>query len=306
MDYKPTVTIGVSAYNAEKHIRMLLNSLLIQEQIHFNLEEIIVISDASDDRTVVETKSIDSPLVKLVNNSEKEGVSMYLNKIINLAKGEVVIFIEADILPSHSKVIDELILPFCEKYIKVAMTVGVSCPLSTHSMFEEIKIFEDINTTKNLSKWKKGKNIYLVNGRPAIAISREFAMKIFIPDNVLPEYYLYLKLREHNFYLNKRKNATFFVRNPRSFAGYLKQFKYHLEGTKTLQYYFAKSLYRRETHYPLSLAYKGVMRMLLTRPLLFVCLALIKIAALMVLNYRLISARFFNPVLSSGTFSRLS
>ena len=52
MSSKPTVTVGISAYNEEHAFPALLESLLKQSQTSFVFEKIIVVSDGSTDNTV--------------------------------------------------------------------------------------------------------------------------------------------------------------------------------------------------------------------------------------------------------------
>ena len=52
MRKKLTVTIGIPAYNEEANVRNLLVSLLAQKETNFKLQEIIVVSDGSTDKTV--------------------------------------------------------------------------------------------------------------------------------------------------------------------------------------------------------------------------------------------------------------
>ena len=55
---KPTVTIGIPAYNESANIGRLINDVLGQKQNHFRLAKIIVVSDCSSDATVSIVKKI--------------------------------------------------------------------------------------------------------------------------------------------------------------------------------------------------------------------------------------------------------
>ena len=55
---KPTLSIGIPAFNEEANIYFLLKDLLSQKMDQFNLERIIVNSDGSTDDTIEQVKRI--------------------------------------------------------------------------------------------------------------------------------------------------------------------------------------------------------------------------------------------------------
>src|SRR3990167_3614295 len=69
----PTVSIGISAYNEEKNIRGLLESVLGQTEDGFELAEILVVSDGSTDQTADRIREVLDPRVKLVVSDTREG-----------------------------------------------------------------------------------------------------------------------------------------------------------------------------------------------------------------------------------------
>ena len=70
---KPTVTIGIPAYNEEANIKNLLDSILSQIQNNFIIDEIIVVSDGSSDKTADIVRSLNNSLINLIEDKERLG-----------------------------------------------------------------------------------------------------------------------------------------------------------------------------------------------------------------------------------------
>ena len=92
----PTVSVLVPAYNEEKTIGKTIRSLLNLDYPK-NLLEIIVINDASTDRTgkIAEYFSKQGK-IKLLTNKKNRGKAYSLNRGIRHAKGELIACIDAD------------------------------------------------------------------------------------------------------------------------------------------------------------------------------------------------------------------
>ena len=96
-EFRPYVTFIISAYNEEEVIEEKIKNCF-ELSYPENLLEIIVVSDASTDNTdkiVNESASNDSRL-RLLRQSERNGKSIGLNSAVKVAKGEFVIFSDAN------------------------------------------------------------------------------------------------------------------------------------------------------------------------------------------------------------------
>jgi cellulose synthase/poly-beta-1,6-N-acetylglucosamine synthase-like glycosyltransferase len=91
----PSVTIIIPAYNEESVIREKIENSLNLDYPH-DLLEVIVVSDASDDKTDEITGRFNEQGVHLIRNSERKGKTFGLNRAANIAKGEVLVFTDAD------------------------------------------------------------------------------------------------------------------------------------------------------------------------------------------------------------------
>jgi glycosyltransferase involved in cell wall biosynthesis len=129
-----SVSIGICAYNEEKNIGNLLKALLNQKNEQIKIEEIIVVSSNSTDRTdkiVQEFSSIDER-IKLVTQTRREGKASAVNEYIKHAKGDVCVLESADTLPLKNT-IEKLCLPFLDE--KIGMAGGHPVPINDRNTF---------------------------------------------------------------------------------------------------------------------------------------------------------------------------
>lgn len=94
IDPERFVSVLIPAYNEERVIEGSIRRVLASEQVQI---EIIVINDGSKDRTgeIVATAFADEPRVRLIN-LENGGKARALNHGIQLARGEVIVALDAD------------------------------------------------------------------------------------------------------------------------------------------------------------------------------------------------------------------
>lgn len=88
------VSIIVPAYNVEKYIRKCINS--IQQQTHRNIE-ILIVDDGGEDNTpkIIDKLASSDNRIRIIHK-ENEGVSIARNIGIERAKGEYIVFVDAD------------------------------------------------------------------------------------------------------------------------------------------------------------------------------------------------------------------
>jgi glycosyltransferase involved in cell wall biosynthesis len=103
--HKIKISAIIPAYNEEKTILQLLTS--VKKYPHIN--EIICVNDGSKDRTLSIIKEI--PGIKIVNLRENHGKGYAIAKGIEKTTGDIVIFIDADLVGLSDKNINKLITP---------------------------------------------------------------------------------------------------------------------------------------------------------------------------------------------------
>lgn len=99
----PFVSVIIPLYNKEKSIKSTIETVLKQTYEDY---EIIVVNDGSKDKGVNRVTEIRDPRVRLINQ-ENAGVSSARNTGIHAAKGEWILFLDADdvLLPNALSVL---------------------------------------------------------------------------------------------------------------------------------------------------------------------------------------------------------
>jgi cellulose synthase/poly-beta-1,6-N-acetylglucosamine synthase-like glycosyltransferase len=94
---EPTVSIIITAYNEERHIKAKLqNTLTLDYPVEKT--EIIVTSDCSSDRTDEIVREFASRAVRLHRQPERLGKTAAQNEAVELAQGEIILFSDATTL----------------------------------------------------------------------------------------------------------------------------------------------------------------------------------------------------------------
>ena len=118
----PLVSIIVPAYNEEKVIGNCIESIQSSDYTNF---EIILVDDGSTDQTLeVMRRSEDPPQVQVMTQTNS-GKASALNRGFQLAKGEILFFVDADGLFTHST-IREMLAGFTS--VKVGAVCGNDHP----------------------------------------------------------------------------------------------------------------------------------------------------------------------------------
>jgi len=117
------VTVGVPAHNEERNIGRLLSALLGQKTNYVEVDEIIVVSSGSTDRTdaIVEEFARRDSRIALIREERRRGKASAVNQIIRAASNDVVVLESADTIPEEDAV-ERLCLPFADESVGMAGT----------------------------------------------------------------------------------------------------------------------------------------------------------------------------------------
>jgi glycosyltransferase involved in cell wall biosynthesis len=102
---EPLVSFVILSYNYEDHIRQTLRSVLDQSFTDF---EVVVVDDASVDRSLESIRSFDDPRIRLVVNPSNIGGSASFNRGVEEARGTWIANLDADDWIAPSKVARQL------------------------------------------------------------------------------------------------------------------------------------------------------------------------------------------------------
>ncbi len=93
---KPEVSICVPVFNGEKFLQECLDSILAQDFKNF---ELVVVDDASSDRSAEIASSLKDPRVRFYRNASRLGLVANWNRCLELAQGDYVcIFHQDDVM----------------------------------------------------------------------------------------------------------------------------------------------------------------------------------------------------------------
>lgn len=159
---KPTVMVGITAYNEEKNINRLLSQIISQTHRNYSLSNIIVVSDASMDMTDVIVSKFPDNRVALIRNSKnigKTGSVLQLHKQAKQIGVDITVLIDADIYMPDTSTLEHLIQPLIDD--DAVMTVsGDTRPLPSQGYIEGIAYFVDTVSRETYRRSLKDTNYY--------------------------------------------------------------------------------------------------------------------------------------------------
>ena len=93
MNPSPLVSVLMPAYNAEKFVKEAIDSIVAQSH---NNWELLVLNDASTDRTYEIISGFNDSRIKIFQHSENQGYLLSCNELFEKAEGEFITFLDAD------------------------------------------------------------------------------------------------------------------------------------------------------------------------------------------------------------------
>lgn len=219
------ISIGISALNEEQNIKKLLNSVLTQNLGEHELLEIIVISDGSTDKTVEEINSIKSNKIKVFEYTERAGKMQRFNEIFKASQGDILITIDADVLPESNDTFKYLIDKFNEDNVQYVS--GRSKPIEPRNFLEK-----SINISRRAwdvfrDTLKSGNGVYACNGK-FFGISHKLAQQIVYPlKGSGDQGYVYFFCLSKGYEFRGCKDAKVLFRSPNSLKEHIKQINWY-------------------------------------------------------------------------------
>lgn len=234
----PRISIGIPAYNEERNIRALLKNILAQRVSVGELTEIIVFSDGSSDRTNDEVRAVRDDRIIFIDSKERRGQSLGQNEILIRATGDVLILLNADVLPVRNDFIDEISAPILAN-ASVGLVGGATVPVPTEHFFEEViarghrfkvHVYEGLNGRDNL---------YLCQGAVR-AFSKPLYKEFRWKDGYPEDSFSYLSAQAHGFRFAYAPEAQVYFRVPGTMSDHLKQSHRFASGAAKLAKHFGE------------------------------------------------------------------
>jgi len=193
-DYLPNVSIIISVFNEEKVIE---NTLRILQECYYPKEkvEILVGSDNSTDKTnnILEGLLQEFGNIKVFNFNQRRGKPHVINDLVKVAKGEILIFCDANTL-YNKEAVKKLV-----KYYVDPTVGGISGKLKLRD-FEKSKSGSQEKKYWDAEVWlkeKEGSLGILIGANGGIySIRKEYFEKIPSGYPVMDDFYISLKVIE--------------------------------------------------------------------------------------------------------------
>jgi biofilm PGA synthesis N-glycosyltransferase PgaC len=210
---KTPISVGIPAFNEERNISKLLTALLRQKTELVDIDEIIVVSSGSSDKTdmIVREFSEREEKVKLVQQEKREGKASAVNEILRVADNDIIVLESADTLP-FEKTIEKLCSPLQEDI--VGMSGGHPLPVNDASdlMGYTVHLLWRLHHQLALKRPKCGE---------LIAIKRVFRS---IPKNaVVDEAWIEHEIRKRGYEIVYVSEALVYNRGPETVGDFFKQ-----------------------------------------------------------------------------------
>lgn len=90
---KPLITVGIPAYNAEKYLKLAIDSVLGQTFTDF---ELLLVNDGSTDTTLSILQNYRDNRIRVLNDGQNRGLIYRLNEMVTLANGKYFARMDAD------------------------------------------------------------------------------------------------------------------------------------------------------------------------------------------------------------------
>jgi glycosyltransferase involved in cell wall biosynthesis len=293
-----TLSVGTSALNEENMIANFLESLLMQEQISFRLERIIINSDGSTDRTTSIARSFNNKKIYVIEHTSRKGKKARIAQLLQANTSDVLLILDTDMLLGSSRSLEALIRAFYNPLVGIA-ALNVQ-PIRSKTFTGKIiyrweKIWLEIRTVIH-----HGNTIFSLRGG-AFAVRGKLVKELSLTSSIhqIAEY-LYFVIREKGFSFRFVENALVYYRQPETFTDYLSILsRGDNEDVARFQEMFGHEI-AKEYNIPRKEKYKVFWKTFLKSPIsLVVTLVFIKITRMISKNRNNLDRHGFWPVVNS-------
>ncbi|MDB5238798.1 MAG: hypothetical protein JWO00_133 [Candidatus Parcubacteria bacterium] len=263
----PTVSIGIPAYNEEKNIGALLSALKEQVCSSFILERIFVLSDGSSDKTaeIVKGFARTDAKVTLVHDARRLGKIARLDDLFKDAQSDLLIILDADIIPAHGLVLSELVNAFRDP--RVGLAAGFEIPYRPTTLAEKGFYGWNLVWLDIRKRYNKGISVHN-NPGSVFAMSKALYKNTEIPPKSIAEdEFIFFRARQLSLGFAWVPSATINYRLPKALPEYLKQSARYISTKEKMFEHFGKGI---ETEYriPAGLKIGSLLRTFGTHPLM--------------------------------------
>lgn len=254
-----TVTIGIPAYNEEANIGFLLEDIVRQETRSFELVQIIVYSDGSNDRTNDIVRSFPDTRVQLIEGPGRRGLAMGQNTILSETTSDSVVLINADMKITDALFLEKLIAPI--RTGEADLTSSNLLPLPPKTFIESILVTGFIAKNFLFESYANGNGLYTCHGA-ARAFSSRLYQSLRFPKSVGEDAFSYLFCRHAGYVYRYVRDAVLYLRIPATLADHERQSFRFVSGRRDFLESFPEQFVQQETSVPIVAYARGFVRAL--------------------------------------------
>lgn len=213
------ITVGICAYNEDKNIGQLLESL--PQQGLCEEFEVLVVCSGCTDRTV-EIAQAHAKKDKRINvfvEKERSGKASAVNRILENAHGSTILFVSADTLP-HERCFANLV-----SRLNVADNVGVACgkPVPTEDANSPVSKLVRVLWLFHDHVFKELNDAGIArHASEVFAIRKEIAEKLPL-ETVNDDAYLAVMAKKKGWFIKYEPKAVVSISGPKTFSDYFRQ-----------------------------------------------------------------------------------
>lgn len=208
-----TVTVAIAAYNAEKNIKKLTESVLNQKQKNYKLVKVLINSDMSTDKSIEKLREIKNNILEINDSKKRLGFAGTIIKLVKSNKSDVLVLLNDDIIISDFFFLEKLIQPFLHEN-KVGLVCGNPTAIESRNFVSEAVRSGYIAYKKMADTNKGGNNIFTVDGK-ILAVSKQFTDTVEFPKDLrimgnVDKYIYFLNITNNlNYYFVKNAVVNF-------------------------------------------------------------------------------------------------
>lgn len=272
---KLQVTIGIPAFNEEKNIRQLLQSLVAQDQSTFTIREIIVASDASTDNTVPIVRRFPDSRITVINGTKRVGQLVRIGEIVRVAKGDIIILCDGDIGLDSNRTLAHLIAPFYTRD-NIGIVSAARKPLPSPSLIAKA-IHTSIRAYNNIGRELRGGNNPFNCHGALLALSGSFAKSAQYPKVIFSgDTFLYFQCLANGYSFRFAPDAITWFKTAETLKDAIAQYSRFLD-IDDLSIKKFGTLIQREYNVPITLRIKYLIAEFLSYPFPSLCMYSLKL-----------------------------
>jgi glycosyltransferase involved in cell wall biosynthesis len=263
----PAVSVAIAAFNAESNIAALLQSILGQRTGAIEIQEIIVHSDCSADRTAAIARECKDPRVMVIEQPVRRGFAAAVGTICATFSGDALVLLNDDIRIAGDRFIEAAVVPIFDQG---ADLVGINTQPLPPRTFIESAYVSVFNVWKRIREALPDRNNVFTCDGAALCLSAHFARSVDLLSDVRRagnvDTFLYFSCLAWKLQYVHAVDALAYYRSPATLKDYLARYARNESQPFLLEKYFG-SLVAGQYRLPAGLYWKSAFREALSHPL---------------------------------------